>query len=69
LTTVNDMQDMDYQKMGEETMMKLCSKCGTKLTNFIAYIPGEGEACMKCYVDYMREDESNTLQSRSIKKK
>ena len=36
---------------------KTCSICGVKLTNFIAYIPGIGEACMKCYNEYAQEKE------------
>jgi len=36
---------------------KTCSKCGVKLTYFIAYIPGMGEACMKCYKEYAQEKE------------
>jgi hypothetical protein len=35
---------------------KKCSKCGVKLTYF-AYIPGRGEACMKCYTEYAQEKE------------
>ena len=68
MTTVSNMQDVGYLRMGEETMKKHCSKCGTTLTVFIAYIPEKGEACMECYVDFMRKDEIDSLQNRSIKK-
>jgi hypothetical protein len=34
-----------------------CSKCGVKLTDFVAYIPGLGEACMKCYTECAKEKE------------
>ena len=39
---------------------KTCSKCGVKLTYFIGYIPGLGEACMRCYVECAREKELKT---------
>jgi hypothetical protein len=62
------MQYIGYQRVGEAMTKKNCTKCGTTLTTFIAYIPGKGEACMSCYVDYMRKDEIDSLQNRSIKK-
>lgn len=34
-----------------DKVARTCSKCGVKLMDFIAYIPGLGEACMKCYVE------------------
>jgi hypothetical protein len=36
----------------------LCIKCGKKLIKFIAYIPAMGEACMDCYIEAAKEDES-----------
>jgi hypothetical protein len=36
---------------------KFCDKCGVKLTDFIAYIPGVGEACMRCFAEEAREKE------------
>jgi hypothetical protein len=39
------------------TLVKTCSKCGVKLTDFIGYIPHKGEACMKCYTEYAQGKE------------
>jgi hypothetical protein len=36
---------------------KLCSRCGVELTDFIAYIPGIGETCMKCFAKNAQEKE------------
>jgi NMD protein affecting ribosome stability and mRNA decay len=36
----------------------LCIKCGKKLRKFIAYIPTMGEACMDCYIEAAKDDES-----------
>jgi hypothetical protein len=36
-----------------------CLKCGKKLTNYIAYIPNFGEACMDCYIQAAKKDEAN----------
>jgi len=41
-------------------VVKTCSKCGVTLKHFIGYIPGLGEACMKCYVECAREKELKT---------
>jgi recombinational DNA repair protein (RecF pathway) len=35
-----------------------CSQCGTNLTTFAAYIPGKGEACMKCYIEAAKKEEA-----------
>ena len=40
-----------------EKEVRTCSRCGGKLTDFIAYIPGMGEACMKCYTECAKEKE------------
>ena len=34
-----------------------CVNCKKPLTTFIAYIPGKGEACYTCYVDFAKIDE------------
>jgi recombinational DNA repair protein (RecF pathway) len=34
-----------------------CVKCNEPLNNFAAYIPGEGEACLKCYTAYAQSKE------------
>ena len=36
---------------------KLCTRCGVKLTDFIAYIPGIGETCMTCFAKNAQEKE------------
>ena len=35
-----------------EHVEKKCIDCGVKLTDFVAYIPGKGDACLKCYIKY-----------------
>ncbi len=45
------------QKPSLDKEERTCSRCGEKLTYFIAYIPGEGEACMKCYTECAKEKE------------
>ena len=47
---------MTYSSAHKEAM-RTCSKCGVKLTDFIAYIPGLGEACMKCYTRFAQRKE------------
>ena len=32
-----------------------CVRCGQRLLRFIPYIPGEGEVCMECYVDFAKK--------------
>lgn len=39
---------MAKQKLGK------CVNCNEPLNNFIAYIPGEGEACLRCYIEYVK---------------
>ncbi len=39
------------QKLGR------CINCNEPLNNFIAYIPGEGEACLKCYIEFAKSKE------------
>ena len=46
---------------GELKMNGKCEKCGCDLTNFIGYIASEGELCIKCYNEYMAEEEFRTL--------
>ena len=36
-----------------------CTNCGTKLTDFIAYIPSLGKACMSCYIVAAQKEEAN----------
>ena len=36
---------------------KKCCSCGEVLTDFVAYIPDKGEACMKCYTRYAQRKE------------
>jgi hypothetical protein len=36
---------------------KKCGNCGKELTDFIAYIPSKGEACLKCYTRYAQRKE------------
>jgi hypothetical protein len=36
---------------------KKCIKCGEELKYFSGYIPEEGEACMKCWVEHMKREE------------
>ena len=36
---------------------KICDKCGVELTDFVAYIPGVGEACMRCFAEHANEKE------------
>ena len=44
-------------KMAFKYAEKKCINCGVELKDFIAYIPGKGEACMKCYTKYAQDDE------------
>ncbi len=34
-----------------------CIKCNEPLNNFIAYVPDEGEECLKCYTEYAKSKE------------
>jgi len=34
-----------------------CAKCGEPFNGFHGYIPGIGEVCHNCYIEYMEEDE------------
>ena len=43
-----------------------CSKCGAKLTYFIAYIPGLGEACMKCAAEYAQLKEFVNEEKKTL---
>jgi hypothetical protein len=57
---------ISYIKFGEQMpalkeVANTCSKCGVKLTSFIAYVPGRGEVCLKCYTDYARNKEELEL--------
>jgi recombinational DNA repair protein (RecF pathway) len=45
-----------------------CAKCHKTLTDFMAYIPGEGDVCLKCFSDYAQEEE-NLLVTRSTPQK
>jgi recombinational DNA repair protein (RecF pathway) len=36
-----------------------CAKCKIDLTTFMAYIPGEGEVCLKCFAEYALEHETS----------
>jgi len=33
------------------------AKCGEPFNGFHGYIPGIGEVCHNCYIEYMEEDE------------
>jgi recombinational DNA repair protein (RecF pathway) len=50
---------MTKQNTTHEKLQK-CANCHQDLTSFMAYIPGIGEVCMKCYVEYAKNDENNT---------
>ena len=34
-----------------------CAKCNKKITFFASYIPGKGEVCLNCWVEYAKKDE------------
>ena len=34
-----------------------CVNCNELLNNFVAYIPGKAEACLKCYTEYAKSKE------------
>jgi len=42
----------------------LCVRCHEPLTTFMAYIPGQGDCCMKCFTAYAQE-EDNLLVTRT----
>jgi recombinational DNA repair protein (RecF pathway) len=42
-----------------EQKVAKCAKCKTELTTFMAYIPGEGEVCLKCFAEYAVEHETS----------
>jgi hypothetical protein len=37
-----------------------CTICGVDLIEFIAYVPGKGEACMFCYIKAAKKDEDKS---------
>jgi len=43
-----------------------CARCKIPLTTFMAYIPGEGDVCMKCFTEFAQA-EDNLLITRSKK--
>ena len=46
--------------------VRKCSNCGSKLTEFSAYIPDLGEACMKCFLEYEKKDEEMRIHLKAI---
>jgi recombinational DNA repair protein (RecF pathway) len=34
-----------------------CVNCNEPLTTFMAYIPGKGDACLKCFAEYAQAQE------------
>jgi hypothetical protein len=51
-------------RLTPDMVIKTCTKCGVKLKDIIAYIPGLGEVCMKCYKEYAQEKELITRLPR-----
>ena len=49
-------------------MNKKCRNCDAKLTTFIGYIPGVGESCMDCYIEYQIRDENRAKTPATSKK-
>ena len=47
---------MEKPQLVKEEQVK-CVKCNQPLTTFMAYIPGKGEACLKCFAEFARADE------------
>jgi phage FluMu protein Com len=43
-----------------------CAKCNKTLTDFMAYIPGKGDVCLRCFSEYAQEEETQ-LVTRSKK--
>lgn len=37
---------------------RVCVCCGALLNVYASYLPGKGEVCMSCQVDYMCRDEA-----------
>ena len=35
-----------------------CVHCHEPLTHFIAYIPGQGEACLKCFAEFAQAEDN-----------
>ena len=35
-----------------------CARCKVALTTFMAYIPYEGDVCLKCFAEYAKEHEN-----------
>ena len=47
---------------------KICAKCGDKIPEGIAYLPGIGEVCMACFKNYAMEQENTQIAtSKSTK--
>jgi len=38
-----------------------CSRCKLELTTFMAYIPNEGDVCLKCFAEYAKDQENQVL--------
>ncbi len=45
-----------------------CVHCHKTLNNFIAYIPGEGESCLRCFTEYAQSKEVLAITSLETKK-
>jgi hypothetical protein len=45
-----------------------CCVCNEPLIDFMAYIPGKGESCLKCFAEFAQK-EDNLLITRSKEKK
>jgi len=33
-----------------------CKRCGEQIHGFTGYIPGTGEVCHTCYIEYLEKD-------------
>jgi recombinational DNA repair protein (RecF pathway) len=44
------------QVVKQETVK--CASCNETLTTFMAYIPGKGDVCLKCFAEYAQQEET-----------
>ena len=53
---VSHAETMEKPQLAKQEPVR-CVNCKEPLTTFIAYIPGKGEACMKCFAEFAKADE------------
>jgi len=47
-------------------MNRKCVTCGGDLTDFVGYIPTQGESCLHCFIEFMLAEDRMALSLSAV---